>query len=580
MKAIQKDFWREIQQTKSRFFSIFVLVALAVAFLSGLRSTAPDMKRTGDSYLDAQNFMDIQVLSELGLTENDLSFLLRQPNISGGEGAYVIDAFARAKGLDIVAKVYSLPEKLNQVSLSEGRLPVADNECAVDDKLLEGLGIALGDTVYLATEGDFADALARQQFTVVGRVVSPLYISVERGTSTLGAGRVAAYAYLAPAAFTMEYYTAAYLTVADAAEAVAFSPEYDTLVDQVVDTMEPGGKRQAALRRNDLVDEANEKLADAQIELDQAKADAEKELSDAWAELRDARKELDDGWQDVREGKETLARETADARQKLSDARTELTDAQIKLDDGEAEYAQGFMDYLDGKEQYNDGQKKYQDGLAEYEDGLAEYEKGQDKLDAASNQLWAASDQLSAAHSELVTRQGQFDGLINGALLPALNANLPAGMPPFTDGTALFAAMADPTVIDPATGATMGQTVCAAVDQVLAGMAAQLQGGIAQADTGIAQLEGGIVQTQAAIVQLEAAIAALSGGGTIPPGGGTTPPGDGTTPPGGGTTPPAMAPPHPAMAPRLPVMAPPPRRRHHAPRRRHHPSRRRHHPSR
>ncbi|MEG1593709.1 MAG: hypothetical protein RR350_04805, partial [Oscillibacter sp.] len=83
MKAIQKDFWREIKQTKSRFFSIFVLVALAVAFLSGLRSTAPDMKRTCDSYMDAQNFMDIQVLSTLGLTEENLSFLLRQPGING-----------------------------------------------------------------------------------------------------------------------------------------------------------------------------------------------------------------------------------------------------------------------------------------------------------------------------------------------------------------------------------------------------------------------------------------------------------------------------------------------------------------
>ncbi|MEG1988686.1 MAG: hypothetical protein RR035_05810, partial [Oscillibacter sp.] len=91
MKALQKDFWREIKQTKSRFFSIFVLVALAVAFLSGLRSTAPDMKRTCDSYMDAQNFMDLQILPTLGLTEENLSLLLRQPGVNDGEGAYVID---------------------------------------------------------------------------------------------------------------------------------------------------------------------------------------------------------------------------------------------------------------------------------------------------------------------------------------------------------------------------------------------------------------------------------------------------------------------------------------------------------
>ena len=73
MKAISKDFWREIRNTRSRFASILILVALAVAFFSGLRSTAPDMKRTCDLYLDGQSFMDIQVLSTLGLTEEDLN---------------------------------------------------------------------------------------------------------------------------------------------------------------------------------------------------------------------------------------------------------------------------------------------------------------------------------------------------------------------------------------------------------------------------------------------------------------------------------------------------------------------------
>ena len=61
--AMRKDFWREIQHTRSRFFSIMILVALSVAFLSGLKATAPDMKNTGDEYLDKQQLMDIQVLS-------------------------------------------------------------------------------------------------------------------------------------------------------------------------------------------------------------------------------------------------------------------------------------------------------------------------------------------------------------------------------------------------------------------------------------------------------------------------------------------------------------------------------------
>ena len=82
--AMQKDFWREIQHTRSRFFSIMILVALSVAFLSGLKATAPDMKRTGDDYLDSLHLADFQVLSTLGLTDEDIDALKEQENIQNG----------------------------------------------------------------------------------------------------------------------------------------------------------------------------------------------------------------------------------------------------------------------------------------------------------------------------------------------------------------------------------------------------------------------------------------------------------------------------------------------------------------
>lgn len=191
MKAIQKDFWREIRYTRSRFLSILILVALAVAFLSGLRCTAPDMKNTCDSYLDQQNFMDIQVMSTLGLTEEDLDALLDQPGIADGEACWVIDAYAQTPDLDIVAKVYSLPQRLNTITLTDGRMPEAADECVVEEHLLELLGLEIGDSLTLATSGDYEDALSVDTVTIVGVVISPLYISVERGTSTLGTGQVA-----------------------------------------------------------------------------------------------------------------------------------------------------------------------------------------------------------------------------------------------------------------------------------------------------------------------------------------------------------------------------------------------------
>ncbi len=439
MKAIRKEFWREIRNTRSRFLSILILVALAVSFLSGLRSTAPDMKNTGDSYLDAQNFMDIQVMSTLGLTEEDLEVLSSQPHILDVEGIWNIDAFASGPDLDIVVKVWSLPQRINQVTVTDGRLPEAADECAVEENLLETLGLEVGDTLQLKTQGDYADALTASAFTIVGTVVSPYYISVERGTSTLGTGQVSAYVYLPASSFDMDSYTSAFLLVDGARELTAFYSDYTDLVDGVIDALEPLGEERAALRREELVDDANEELEKAQKELDDAKAEAAQELADGWQELLDARAQLDDGWADLSEGKETLAQETADAQKKLSDAKKELADAQIELDDGEQEYAKGVMDYQDGQRETADGWKDYEDGLAEYEDGKKELDEAKKKLDDASATL-------AASHYQLTTAQNQLQQLLDQLAQPVGQILAQQGVSlPITSGSELLAAMQDET---------------------------------------------------------------------------------------------------------------------------------------
>ena len=368
--AMQKDFWREIQHTRSRFFSIMILVALSVAFLSGLKATAPDMKRTGDDYLDSLHLADIQVLSTLGLTDDDITSLRAQDKVEDAEGEYVIDAFASSDSLDAVVKVLSLTGRgINEVLLRDGRMPERADECVVEENMLSLMSISIGDTITLTPGDDLSDALAQDTYTVVGTVRSPVYLAVERGTSTLGSGTVKAYLYLPREAFTLDYYTAAYVRVSGAAEMTAFYSDYDDYIDAVIDELEPFGDARAQLRHDDLVDEATEKLDDAQKELDDAKAEADEKLGDAQKELSDARRKLDDGWKDYYDG-----------QQELKDARVELDDAKIELDDGE-------MQYLNGMEEYEDALDEYEKGRAEYEDGLAQYEDGVKELSDAYTEL-------------------------------------------------------------------------------------------------------------------------------------------------------------------------------------------------
>ena len=74
-KALRKDFRMEIKKSLNRFLSIFFIVALGVAFFSGIQTAAPSMRMTGDKYFDDSDLMDIRVMSTLGLTAEDLEEL-------------------------------------------------------------------------------------------------------------------------------------------------------------------------------------------------------------------------------------------------------------------------------------------------------------------------------------------------------------------------------------------------------------------------------------------------------------------------------------------------------------------------
>ena len=468
--AMQKDFWREIGHTRSRFFSIMILVALSVAFLSGLKATAPDMKHTGDDYLDSLHLADIQVLSTLGLTDEDIAALRAQDKIEDAEGEYVIDAFASSDSLDAVVKVLSLTDRgISDVLLREGRMPERADECVVEENMLSLMSISVGDAITLTPGDDLSDALAQDTYTVVGTVRSPVYLAVERGTSTLGSGTVKAYLYLPREAFTLDYYTAAYVRVSGAAEMTAFYDEYDDYIDDVIDSLEDFSEQRAILRHDELVDEATEKLDDAQKELDDAKAEADKELGDARRELADARKELDDGWKEYDDGKQELA----DSRVKLDDAKAELEDGEQEYADGVKKYDQAVRDYEKGQKDYADGVKDYEKGAQQLADGADELEAGKEKLDEGQKQLDALGNTVAGA----LQNDPNYAGVTGGTIIDELGRG--------------------------------DENTAAATDAALDKMRAQLEGGIAQAQQGLAQIDAGIEQCDEGLAKIDATLEQL-----------------------------------------------------------------------
>lgn len=390
---LNTDAIREIRGSMNRYLSILVLAALAVAFLSGLRTAAPDMQYTADNYYDRTHLMDGYVLSTLGLTDEDLDALAGAEGIEAVEGCRDLDAVA----VDRIVSVRSMPEQLNLLEVEEGRLPEAPGECVTEGLLLVKLGLQVGDTLELTLEEDNEGDLLNTSYTIVGKVNSPLYVGLDRGASSLGSGSVDAFVYVPGENFTFEHYTCAYFTGEGLAQLDTYGDEYEDRIDALVDSLDPLAEERSQARYDELIGDAQAELDDARAEFEEAKADAEQELADAWQELQDARKELADGWADYRDGEDTLERETADAQRELNSALADLRQGERDLADGRVKYQDGLADYEDGLAQYNDGLAQYHDGLAEYNDGLAQYQEAAAPLDEQKAKLDESWEQYNAA---------------------------------------------------------------------------------------------------------------------------------------------------------------------------------------
>ena len=204
-----KDFFVEIRRSLPRYLSIFFIVALGVAFFAGVRASEPDMRLSADAYYDDTNFMDIRILSTLGLSEDDLDAIRQVDGVTEAYGLYSVDAFVETDEESLVATVQSLTGDISRYYISEGRLPETDRECLLDEAFLMYGDYEIGDTITLrgGSGDDLSETLVRREYTIVGFGLSPMYLSWERGSASIGNGDVTGFVALIPEAFTTDTYS-------------------------------------------------------------------------------------------------------------------------------------------------------------------------------------------------------------------------------------------------------------------------------------------------------------------------------------------------------------------------------------
>lgn len=362
-KATKKEFYREIRGSLGRFLSIFFIVALGVAFFSGIRSSQPAMIKTGDAYFDENLLMDIKAISTLGLTQADVEAVNKVDGVEYAVGGYSVDAVCRGDEYQRVLHIMSLTEDMNIVDVTEGRLPQKAGECLID----VDSDYKIGDVIWIesGTDTPITDSLVKDKLTVVGKGTTAYYLSFGRGSTMIGTGSVSHFAIVSDASFCMDVYTELYVSVEGARELTTYSDEYEERVEEVLDDVEVAADKRAEIRTEEVIAEANDELADAQKEFEEAKAEVEAELADAWAQITDGERKLNDAKAQI-----------IDGENQLDEARNMLVTKQAELEDGKAAYEDGWKQYQDGLVQLEQGWAEYEAGLTAYETGLAEYEAG------------------------------------------------------------------------------------------------------------------------------------------------------------------------------------------------------------
>lgn len=299
--AMRRNLRQSILKSFGRYIAIVLIIALGAGIFIGLRMTKTDMIVTGQKYIDEQNMFDFRMICSYGWSEKYVEKFEQLDGIASAEGLFYLDLIAKAADLteDRVYRFYSIPENVNKIVLHAGRMPEKTNECLVDGYFCDESVIGQQVLISSTNDEDSLDAMRFRKFTIVGLISSPLYMDMNRGTTSIGSGSLENYFYIPQQAFDVDYYTEINLCIEGEHE--IYSEEYKQNLDSVMDTLEPQAEALSDQRFQDIKDEAEEEYAegyqeylDGVKEYEDGKLEAEQELADALQELEDGEKELED----------------------------------------------------------------------------------------------------------------------------------------------------------------------------------------------------------------------------------------------------------------------------------------------
>ncbi len=420
--ASLKDTIREIRNKPSRFISILLIVAIGTSFFVGLKATCPDMKLTADAYFKSTDLSDLHILSTLGFEDADVQALRDQKEIAAVMPSYTTDALMAAQGSNIVVKVHAMPKAydassktLNNLVLLSGSLPQKSGECVVEQNNLQNpITFNLGDTVvFLPEEGkDISDSLKVDTFVVVGFVDSPQYISLERGSSTIGSGSVGCFMFIPSEDFNYSVYTDIYVSLSATMGISAFGNEYSDAVATSKDILGPIGEQRSMIRYINVKSEADIEIKDAKQKL----SDGEKEYDDALAtykrKITANEKKLNSAYKQYNQEKAKYVQANDDFQSTKPQALAQIDQKQKELDQLH-EQILALQTQIDATPSDDPNlpamEQQLADMTTQYDGGTAQLSAQKAQLESTENQLAQTKIQLEQTKTQLDSQHRKLD---------------------------------------------------------------------------------------------------------------------------------------------------------------------------
>ena len=420
-KSLFKNNFKSINRTKRRFFSILIMAFLGVGFFSGLVATSPDMLDSLDRYADSSNLYDINILSTLGLTDDDIISIQGVEGVDKVYGTQSKDSLVKIDDQESICKVIEFNENINSPVVIAGRNIENENECLLDPAIVrtgEGAESFIGKKIFLKNEDmDSEDnpIFTVKEFEIVGIAETPVYISSERGNTTLGNGTVSFYIFTQDNVINMDYYTGLYVTVKGAKATVTNSDEYLKLVNSVIAKIENITETRENARYQSLVNDATKKINDAQKEFDDKKLEVDTELKDAESQIKKAEKQINSSEKQIEAAESELALHQKQATEQFEALANQIALAEQQLEESTIDPAIKEMQKQEIERQKVELERAKQESSAKFEEAQAEIASNKTEIRKGKNELSKNKEEFESKKQEAEDKLNEAQAKIDDA---------------------------------------------------------------------------------------------------------------------------------------------------------------------